>query len=34
MLNEGRVVFDGADEQLWSSDDKFLRAFTHEDEES
>jgi phospholipid/cholesterol/gamma-HCH transport system ATP-binding protein len=32
MLNNGKVVFDGTDEQLWSADDKFLRAFTHEDE--
>lgn len=33
MLNEGRIVFDGTDEQLWNADDKFLRAFTHEDED-
>lgn len=33
MLNEGKIVFDGTDEQLWSSADKFLRAFTHEEEE-
>lgn len=33
MLNGGKVVFDGTDEQLWSSADKFLRAFTHEEEE-
>ena len=33
MLNEGKVIFDGTDEQLWSSTDKFLRAFTHEEEE-
>ena len=33
MLNEGRIVFDGTDEQLWNADDQFLRAFTHEDEE-
>lgn len=34
MLNEGRIVFDGTDEQLWASQDKFLHAFTHEDEEA
>lgn len=33
MLNDGKVVFDGTDEQLWNADDKFLRAFTHEDED-
>lgn len=33
MLNQGKVVFDGTDEQLWKADDKFLRAFMHEDEE-
>ncbi len=33
MLKEGKVVFDGTDEQLWSSADKFLYAFTHEEEE-
>ncbi len=33
MLNEGRIVFDGTDEQLWNADDKFLRAFTHEEED-
>ncbi|MBL8207774.1 MAG: ATP-binding cassette domain-containing protein [Blastocatellia bacterium] len=31
MLNEGKIVFDGTDEQLWNSDDRYLRAFTHED---
>lgn len=31
MLNEGRIVFDGTDEQLWAADDPFLRSFTHED---
>lgn len=34
MLNDGKIVFDGTDEQLWSADDKFLRAFTHEDEKA
>jgi phospholipid/cholesterol/gamma-HCH transport system ATP-binding protein len=34
MLNDGKIVFDGTDEQLWNSDDKFLRAFTHEEEET
>ncbi len=33
MLNEGRIVFDGTDEQLWNSQDNFLRTFTHQDEE-
>ena len=33
MLNEGRIVFEGTDEQLWAADDKFLRSFTHEDDE-
>lgn len=33
MLHDGKIVFDGTDEQLWNSDDKFLRSFTHEDEE-
>jgi phospholipid/cholesterol/gamma-HCH transport system ATP-binding protein len=33
MLNEGKIVFDGTDEQLWNAEDKFLRAFTHEEEE-
>lgn len=32
MLNDGKIVFDGTDEQLWSAEDKFLRAFTHDDE--
>ncbi|MBS1808230.1 MAG: ATP-binding cassette domain-containing protein [Acidobacteria bacterium] len=33
MINEGKIVFDGTDEQLWQADDKFLHSFTHEDEE-
>ncbi len=33
MLNHGKVVFDGTDEQLWAADDSFLRDFTHEDED-
>ncbi|HEX4946737.1 MAG TPA: ATP-binding cassette domain-containing protein [Blastocatellia bacterium] len=33
MLNEGQIVFDGTDEQLWNANDPFLRAFTHEDED-
>jgi phospholipid/cholesterol/gamma-HCH transport system ATP-binding protein len=32
LLNEGRIVFEGTDEELWQSEDKFLRDFTHEDE--
>ncbi len=34
MLNHGKVVFDGTDEQLWAADDSFLRDFTHEDDDS
>ncbi|MFN7930107.1 MAG: ATP-binding cassette domain-containing protein [Blastocatellia bacterium] len=34
MLNQGRIVFDGTDEQLWTADDKFLHSFTHEEEEA
>lgn len=34
MLNEGKIVFDGTDEQLWASADQFLHAFTHEEEEA
>lgn len=33
MINEGKVVFDGTAEQLWAADDKFLRAFTHEEDD-
>lgn len=33
VLNNGKVVFDGTDEELWSSEDKFLRDFTHDDED-
>lgn len=33
MINEGKVVFDGTDEQLWAAEDKFLHAFTHEEDE-
>lgn len=33
MINGGKIVFDGTDEQLWNADDKFLRAFTHEEEQ-
>ena len=34
MLNQGKIVFDGTDEELWSSDDPFLREFTTRDEEA
>jgi phospholipid/cholesterol/gamma-HCH transport system ATP-binding protein len=33
MLYQGKIVFDGTDEELWSSDDPFLREFTTRDEE-
>lgn len=33
MLHQGKIVFDGTDEELWSSDDAFLREFTTRDEE-
>lgn len=33
VLQEGRIVFDGTDEELWQSEDTFLRAFTREDAE-
>lgn len=32
ILNEGRIVFDGPDEELWASEDPFLRKFTRDDE--
>jgi len=32
MLYQGKIVFDGTDEQLWASTDPFLRAFTTQDE--
>lgn len=34
VLNEGKIVFEGTDEELWASDDPFLRSFTREDAES
>jgi len=33
MLHEGKVIFDGAEEQLYASEDPFLREFTNLDEE-
>jgi phospholipid/cholesterol/gamma-HCH transport system ATP-binding protein len=33
VINEGKVVFDGTDEQLWAAEDQFLREFTHDDED-
>jgi phospholipid/cholesterol/gamma-HCH transport system ATP-binding protein len=33
MLYQGKIVFDGTDEQLWASTDPFLRSFTAQDEE-
>jgi phospholipid/cholesterol/gamma-HCH transport system ATP-binding protein len=33
VLNEGRIVFDGTDEELWAAEDRFLRSFTRDDEE-
>ena len=32
VINNGKVVFDGTDEQLWSAKDEFLLEFTHHDE--
>jgi phospholipid/cholesterol/gamma-HCH transport system ATP-binding protein len=34
VINNGRVVFDGTDEQLWGAEDQFLRDFTQGDEDS
>jgi phospholipid/cholesterol/gamma-HCH transport system ATP-binding protein len=34
VLNGGKIVFDGTDEELWASEDPFLRNFTRDDEES
>jgi ABC-type transporter Mla maintaining outer membrane lipid asymmetry ATPase subunit MlaF len=34
MLNKGKVIFDGTEEQLYASDDPFLREFTNLDEEA
>ncbi|MFN0123750.1 MAG: ABC transporter ATP-binding protein [Blastocatellia bacterium] len=33
VLNHGRVVFDGTDEQLWAAEDTFLHSFTHDDDD-
>lgn len=33
VINHGRIVFDGTDEELWNSSDNFLRDFTHDDED-
>ncbi len=33
VINQGKVVFDGTDEQLWEAKDQFLREFTHDDED-
>lgn len=27
MLHRGRIIFEGTDEQLWQSEDPFIRAF-------
>ena len=27
MLHQGRIIFEGTDEQLWRSDDPFIREF-------
>lgn len=32
ILNDGKIVFDGTDEELWTSADPFLRKFTRDDE--
>lgn len=31
VLNEGRIVFEGTDEELWAAEDRFLHSFTHDD---
>jgi phospholipid/cholesterol/gamma-HCH transport system ATP-binding protein len=33
MLYQGKIVFDGTDEELWASTDPFLRSFTSQEEE-
>lgn len=33
VINQGKVVFDGTDEQLWEAKDQFLREFTHDDDD-
>jgi hypothetical protein len=33
MIQGGKVVFDGTDEQLWASENTFLRDFVHGDED-
>lgn len=33
VINHGKVIFDGTDEQLWSARDEFLRDFTQGDED-
>lgn len=33
MIQGGKVVFDGADEQLWAAENSFLRDFVHGDED-
>jgi len=27
MLHQGRIIFEGTDEQFWRSDDPFIRGF-------
>lgn len=34
VINKGKVVFDGTDEQLWAAQDEFLLDFTRDDEDS
>lgn len=33
VLNEGKIIFDGTDEQLYASSDPFIKSFTSEGEE-
>jgi phospholipid/cholesterol/gamma-HCH transport system ATP-binding protein len=33
VLHDGRIAFDGTDEELWAAEDGFLRRFTRDDEE-
>jgi len=34
VLRDGRVIFDGTDEQLWASEDPFIRSFLLIDEQA
>src|SRR5262249_22317117 len=34
VLHDGKIIFDGTDEELWAAEDPFLQSFTRDDEES